>query len=95
MAALAASYDFFNYYTTLLITPMFIFSGVFYPVATLPAVAQVVVNILPLSHAIALIRPLVAGQPLADPGLHIAVLLGYAVVGYVAASIFIRRRLIR
>jgi lipooligosaccharide transport system permease protein len=95
MAALAASYDFFNYYTTLLVTPMFIFSGVFYPVATLPAIAQVVVNILPLSHAIALIRPLVAGQPLADPGLHIAVLLGYAVAGYVAASIFIRRRLIR
>ena len=95
MAACAASYDFFNYYTTLLITPMFIFSGVFYPVATLPAIAQVLVNILPLSHAIALIRPLVAGQALTDPVLHIAVLLAYAAVGYVAASIFIRRRLIR
>jgi lipooligosaccharide transport system permease protein len=95
MAALAASYDFFNYYTTLLITPMFIFSGVFYPVATLPVAAQVIVNILPLSHAIALIRPLVAGQPLAEPGLHVAVLAAYAVVGYVAATYFIRRRLIR
>ncbi len=95
MAACAASYDFFNYYTTLLITPMFIFSGVFYPVATLPAIAQVLVNILPLSHAIALIRPLVAGQALTDPVLHVAVLLAYAGVGYVAASIFIRRRLIR
>lgn len=95
MAALAASYDFFNYYTTLLVTPMFIFSGVFYPVATLPAVAQVVVNILPLSHAIALIRPLVAGQPLVDPLLHITVLVAYASLGYAAASAFIRRRLIR
>ena len=85
---------FFNYYTTLLITPMFIFSGVFYPVATLPAIAQVVVNILPLSHAIALIRPLVAGQPLTEPALHLAVLFAYAVAGYVAASFFIRRRLI-
>ena len=78
MAACAASYDFFNYYTTLLITPMFIFSGVFYPVATLPAIAQVLVNILPLSHAIALIRPLVAGQTLTDPVLHVAVLLDFA-----------------
>jgi lipooligosaccharide transport system permease protein len=55
----------------------------------------VIVNILPLSHAIALIRPLVAGQALVDPVLHIAVLLVYAAVGYVAASFFIRRRLIR
>jgi lipooligosaccharide transport system permease protein len=94
-AAFAPSYDFFNYYTTLLITPMFIFSGVFYPVATLPPVAQVIVNILPLSHGIALIRPLVAGQALTDPLLHVAVLVGYAVVGYVAATIFIRRRMIR
>lgn len=95
MAAFAPSYDFFNYYTTLLITPMFIFSGVFYPVATLPAAAQAIVNILPLSHAIALIRPLVAGQPLTEPAIHVAVLLAYAVVGYLTASIFIRRRLIR
>ncbi len=95
VAAFAPSYDFFNYYTTLLITPMFIFSGVFYPVATLPPIAQVIVNILPLSHAIALIRPLVAGQAMVDPLLHVLVLLGYAVVGYVAATIFIRRRLIR
>ena len=94
-AAFAPSYDFFNYYTTLLITPMFIFSGVFYPVATLPPVAQVIVNVLPLSHAIALIRPLVAGLPLAQPWLHLGVLLLYAIVGYVAATIFIRRRLIR
>lgn len=78
VASLAPSYDFFNYYTTLLITPMFIFSGVFYPVGTLPPVAQVLVNILPLSHAVALIRPMVAGVPLDKPGLHIGVLVGYA-----------------
>ncbi|MDP2323732.1 MAG: ABC transporter permease [Gammaproteobacteria bacterium] len=95
VASFAPSYDFFNYYTTLLITPMFIFSGVFYPVATLPPIAQVIVNILPLSHAIALIRPLVAGEALTDPWLHGGVLLGYGLVGYVAATIFIRRRLIR
>ena len=74
---------------------MFIFSGVFYPVATLPVAAQLIVNVLPLSHAIALIRPLVAGQAMTDPWLHIGVLFAYAVVGYVAATIFIRRRLIR
>ncbi|NIQ24956.1 MAG: ABC transporter permease, partial [Pseudomonas stutzeri] len=71
VASLAPSYDFFAYYVTLLITPMFIFSGVFYPISTLPAFAQAIVQVLPLSHAIALIRPLVAGQGVDQPLLHI------------------------
>jgi lipooligosaccharide transport system permease protein len=95
IAAFAPSYDFFNYYVTLLITPMFIFSGVFYPISTLPAFAQALVNVLPLSHAIALVRPLVAGQPVSGFGLHVAVLLAYALVGYLAATVFIRRRMIQ
>jgi lipooligosaccharide transport system permease protein len=94
-SAFAPSYDFFSYYQTLLITPMFIFSGVFYPITTLPEFAQTIVQILPLSHAIALIRPLVAGFPVEAPMLHIAVLLVYAVVGYIAGTIFIRRRMIQ
>jgi lipooligosaccharide transport system permease protein len=95
VSALAPSYDFFNYYVTLLITPMFIFSGVFYPITTLPEFAQVIVQLLPLSHAIALIRPLVAGQPVEQVALHIGVLLFYAIAGYMAATVFIRRRLIK
>ena len=95
VAAFAPNYDFFNYYVTLLVTPMFIFSGVFYPVETLPDAARVVVNVLPLSHAIALVRPLVAGQALDAVALHMAVLAAYAVVGYLAATVFIRRRLIQ
>lgn len=95
VSALAPSFDFFNYYVTLLITPMFIFSGVFYPIATLPEFAQVIVQVLPLSHAVALIRPLVAGQALVQPLLHVAVLLAYALAGYLAATVFIRRRLIK
>jgi len=95
VAALAPSYDFFNYYVTLLITPMFIFSGVFYPIETLPAAAQALVSVLPLSHAIALVRPLVSGQPLVEFWPHVTVLLAYAIAGYFAATIFIRRRLIQ
>ena len=95
VSALAPSFDFFNYYVTLLITPMFIFSGVFYPIGALPGFAQVIVQVLPLAHAVALIRPLVAGQPLEQIGLHLAVLLAYASVGYLAATVFVRRRLIR
>jgi len=95
VAAFAPSYDFFNYYVTLVITPMFIFSGVFYPIDTLPVAAQWVVQALPLSHAIALVRPLVAGQPLEVIAPHVAVLCAYALAGYLAATVFIRRRMIQ
>ncbi len=73
---------------------MFIFCGVFYPVTTLPDMVQAAVEALPLTHAIALVRPLIAGEPLTQPALHVAVLLGYAAIGYYAAVVLVRRRLI-
>ena len=94
MAAVSRSYDFFNYYVTTVLTPMFIFCGVFYPIRTLPDFAQWIVQILPLTHAVALARPLVAGQEITQPGLHVAVLSAYAVIGYVAATYFVKKRLI-
>ncbi len=95
MAAVSRSYDFFNYYVTTVMTPMFIFCGVFYPIRTLPDVAQAIVQVLPLTHAVALVRPLVAGQQVTQPALHLAVLLAYAVIGYIAAALFVKRRLIK
>jgi lipooligosaccharide transport system permease protein len=94
MTALARGYDFFNYYVTLLVTPMFILSGVFYPVSSLPIALQQFVQFLPLTHAVDLIRPLVAGQPLTDVALHLAVLAAYGLAGYVIAVILVRRRLL-
>ncbi len=94
MTARAQGYDFFNYYVTLLLTPMFILSGVFYPVSSLPPALQVLVQWLPLSHAVDLLRPLVSGQPLSDVALHLVVLASYALVGYVIAVRLVRRRLL-
>ena len=56
--------------------------GVFYPISSLPGVLQSVLQALPLSHAVALMRPLAAGQPLTDVSLHLGVLAAYAVLGY-------------
>jgi lipooligosaccharide transport system permease protein len=94
MTAFARGYDFFNYYMTLVVTPMFILSGVFYPVSSLPVALQNLVQFLPLTHAVDLVRPLVAGLPVVDAPLHIAVLAGYAVIGYVVAVALVRRRLL-
>lgn len=92
--ALASGYDFFSYYMTLVLTPMMMLSGVFFPVEQLPAAVQAVAQALPLAHGVALVRPLLAGQPPADALLHVAVLAGYAAGGFYLATVLTRRRLL-
>lgn len=93
MTALSKSYDFFNYYSVLVVTPMMLISGVFYPIDTLPAGMQTVVQLLPLPHAIELVRPLVTGGVVENALLHLGVLAAYAVVSYHFAVLLVRRRL--
>lgn len=95
VTALASGFDFFTYYMTLVLTPMAFLSGVFFPADQLPAVFQTIVQVLPLSHAIALTRPLLLGYPLADALLHVAVLAAYTVIGFYVALVLLRRRLAR
>ena len=95
VTAVARSWDVFAYFVTLAITPMFIFCGVFYPTSSLPASVQNVVNYLPLTHAVALIRPLAVGLPVTDAAVHVAVLVAYALVGFYLAVVLARRRLIQ
>ena len=94
MTALAKGYEFFTFYLTLVMTPMFILCGVFYPTASLPAPMQTFVQFLPLTHAVALIRPLVVGQPVIDPWLHAGVLAFCGFFGAWIAVVLVRRRLI-
>jgi lipooligosaccharide transport system permease protein len=95
MTAMAPSYDFFTYFFTLVLTPMLLLSGIFFPVEQMPATLRVVAACLPLSHAIDIARPLLDGKIPGDIALHIAVLLAYAVAAYYAALVLTRRRLLR
>ena len=53
---------------TLVLTPMMMLSGVFFPVEQLPAAVQAVAQALPLYHGVALVRPLLLGEVAAgDP----------------------------
>jgi lipooligosaccharide transport system permease protein len=61
MTALSPSYDFFMYYFTLVITPMMLACGVFFPLDQLPPVLQTVAQALPLTHAVGIARPLLNG----------------------------------
>jgi lipooligosaccharide transport system permease protein len=62
VTALASSYNSFEYYFTLGIQAMFVFSGVFFPLESMPEWAQRLAWFLPLTHAVALCRALAAGM---------------------------------
>ena len=94
MVSISTGYEFFSYYFTLVITPMFMLCGVFFPTRTLPEIVQNIVQLLPLTHAVQLVRPLIVGQPSTDVVLHVGVLLLYALVSYYFAVVLVRRRLI-
>jgi len=93
MTSLAPSYDFFMYYFTLVITPMVLLCGVFFPVEQLPPFLQSVSSVLPLTHAINLARPLMNDAVPAQLLLHVGVLFGYALTGFYVSLVLFRRRL--
>src|SRR5437762_12808145 len=61
VTARAPSYDFFNYYFTLGISVMFLFSAVFFPLDTLPACARTFPCLLLLTHTVNVFLPLTRG----------------------------------
>jgi lipooligosaccharide transport system permease protein len=95
MTALSPSYDFFMYYFTLVITPMMLLCGVFFPVSQLPGPLQAVTQFLPLAHAVELARPLMSGAVPSNIALHVCVLTAFAVVSFYVALVLARRRLLK
>lgn len=63
VSALIPNIDNFSYYITLALTPMFVFSGVFYPLNSLPPLVQAIAWWTPLFHAVQVMRGLVLGRP--------------------------------
>jgi lipooligosaccharide transport system permease protein len=90
--ALAKGYDFFSYYFTLFLTPMMFLSGVFFPRDQLPGIVRDISEWLPLTQAIALVRPLFLDQWPANPALHLAVLAVYAWVAWKIALHLTKKR---
>lgn len=77
------------------VVPLFLFSGVFFPLSQLPVGLRVVAYLTPLWHGVALCRPLASGTVTAA-GLvaHLGYLFGVTVLGAAAARVTYRRRLL-
>lgn len=93
VTALAPGYEFFMYYFTLVVTPMTLLCGVFFPVEQLPAMLQTASSLLPLTHAVDLARPLLNNAVPAHALTDISVLAGYALTGFYIALVLFRKRL--
>jgi lipooligosaccharide transport system permease protein len=61
VTSLAPSINSFNYYFTLFVTPMFYFSGVFFPLSSFPRIIQDLSWIVPLTPVVSITRALVSG----------------------------------
>ena len=90
--ALAKGYDFFTYYFTLCITPMMFLSGIFFPLEQLPPLVRLLSQGLPLTNAVALVRPLFMDEWPHQAWQHGLVLLVYSAGGFWLALALTRRR---
>ena len=80
------------------ITPLFLFSGTFFPISSLPASIQALAWLTPLFHGVALTRSLALGTVTEDPVatvIHLVYLVTLEAVGAYVTTRTIERRLIR
>jgi lipooligosaccharide transport system permease protein len=80
ISAIANSIDNFNYVTSAVITPLFLVSGTFFPVSSLPAAIEVIAQVNPLFHTVQLVRHAVLGGLGATDLVHAAVLVAFALI---------------
>lgn len=88
--------DLYSFFFTLFITPMFLFSGIFFPIDTLPNWAQPLAWFSPLFHAAALFRELfgVTGTDLGPALGHFVWLIGLGVILFPISPNVFRHRLV-
>ncbi len=79
----------FNFYMTGFISPMFFFSGAVFPVSNLPSSVRFVAEVVPLTHAVRLVRATCTGRY----GLNLAADLAYVAVFILVIGVLAIRRI--
>ena len=93
VAASVPKIDSFNYVTTLVITPLFLVAGTFFPIDQLPDGFQAAAQLNPLYHLVELVRAAAFGFEWTDL-IRVAVLIGFAVALWRVAVSRMTKRLI-
>ena len=92
VTSVARGYDSFNYYFTLVIAPMFFFSGIFFPTERLGPWIGRVTQIFPLTHLAVISRGILGGETGGAFTLSLGVVTLYAVAGFTLAMNRMQRR---
>ncbi len=95
VTAFAPNFDFFNYYTELVITPMLFFSGVFFPLDKFPEWMKVLSKFLPLTHAVAVSRAVFSNKYTPELVVNFLVILVLELAAFYAGLTFMKRRLVK
>ncbi|MCU0244134.1 MAG: ABC transporter permease [Acidobacteria bacterium] len=95
VTSVAPSFDFFSYYTELVITPMMFFSGVFFPLDNFPGWMRTLAEFMPLTHAVRVSRSLFTGEPAAGIGWSLLGLAALATAVFTVSTRMMRKRLIK
>lgn len=93
--AIVPSIELFNLPVFLFITPMFLFSGTFFPVESLPGWAQSLALVLPLTHLVNITRSLTFGILDPDAAWGLLYLLAFLAVFFPMALSRMHKRLIK
>ncbi|HEY7534440.1 MAG TPA: ABC transporter permease [Thermodesulfobacteriota bacterium] len=88
------SWDYFSYYFTLLITPLYFLSGIFFPLSTMPEWVTDIAWFNPLYHSVELSRALIMGNLKPDIIKDALWLLIFGSFVFVYAVMRIRKRII-
>jgi lipooligosaccharide transport system permease protein len=95
LTSIARKVEDFDIVMGLLVMPLFLFSGTFFPVSRMPEAARWLVEVLPLYHAVSLLRQLTTGHVAADILVHITYLIVCGVAAFVVAMWRLERALIK
>ena len=83
----------FNYYFTLFVTPMFFFSGVFFPLSSFPEIVQTLSWVAPLTPVVHLTRALINGLFQLDLLGALALIIALTLLFFSISLVTMKRRL--
>jgi len=95
VTSIAPNFDFFSYYTELVLTPMLFFSGVFFPLDNFPAWMKSFSRFLPLTPAVKISRAVHSGEYSSGLILDFLFILVLEVVAFTVGIKLMKRRLIK
>jgi lipooligosaccharide transport system permease protein len=94
VSAVIKTIDETTYVTSIVLTPLFLVAGTFFPISNLPPALQVAAQFNPLYHCVELVRAACFGWDLPVDLYHFGFLVVFAVAMWLIATRQLRRRLV-